>query len=1539
MVSLSASPLAGASLKSVDQETVRRMKRMYSKLPMRFEKNMGQFGGRVKFRSKGKGYSLFLTSTETILALQQQGRSKIHPRVSAPDPPGKPASEPKPPVLLHMKFKGADSSASYLGLDEMLTKSYYYSGSDPLEWQRDIPNYRRVQRKNVYPGIDMVYYGSEGGLEYDFLVAPGADPNQIRFAFEGARSMEIAPEGTLVLVTDAGEIRQEIPEIYQVVESGKHPVAGRFVRKGEFEAGFELGAYDTTRSLTIDPVLVSRIATSGDDAALAMELTSTGLVIAGEAFAELPVGRNPFDIANLVPGTSGPTDGFIAGFSPQLDQLNYYIQIGGSSTEAIRALAVDDQNGLWFTGDSASPDFPTTPDAYMQTMSGIENAFLGRIDLTNLDLSYGTRFGGDGGERSLGLALSLDSKIVYIGGTTSSFTFPATLGSTSSGGGLDGWLAGFNFDGTLQASTLLRGNGDDWITGLALDGSGNLFSTGDTDSNNLNFPGGAYQSALGGGRDMFVFKSSPDLSIQWGTYFGLGGDEFGAGIDTDGLGNAHVVGSFNSLTLPVPAGSRTQMNSGGFDAFYTRWDAGGDLTTSFGLDTPGDEFATAIRISDFGNPDNFSVDAYYGAAGISFYSNYPYHFPSRNIDSESSFKTQDSVITAFNISQNGFVLTDFPIMDTFVDGVLSRDRSAYAVLTRNSLDIHRTIDWSITNSFDLKVGLPFKVTEAFETSNSSLDFSVFGRRTGQRFNTDSDSDTLNNFLAGTRVRAVERITYNGNSDTLAALNSKTNSLNILERSNETYRLTQSIHPDIAANKFAAGLINNDQHSDFAFAGVLEGTDTPAIQVAYSIGDTYSLGSLIQLLSPVVSLEFANLPNLMDPLSLVVTTRDSQAVFFGNGNLINTNPGRIFNTGVENFFGGVGKLTQSSGNDFWTYSGHTKEMRISAWPTHAINQTLWQAFTWKRNPFLVDVQDIDGDGDDDAFFAGASGTGKYKAGVKIFPNSPGNSRAPGRTYLTFGANGGNTSGDDVYLGPLRTRIPFEPQAGEDSAKPVRQVPEPLTVYLVGSTNDDGFPTTEGAFQTLPQGGFDGYVVKATVPELGLPSLKFPRLVTKNATESEGPDSSENENGGDDSEFSGFAVANLGSTAGDVVFSAYDTSGALLSGNGITNPVSRRLNPGEQLPIVDAQLFGQNLPDLDPIGWVEVDSVLSKLVGFFLMFNSSVTILDGADVSGGSLFHFIFPEIDPEGFTNLHIANPSASSLSATIDLVKSDGTPRTTSVNRTIQGNGVLAEPLSRIFSGVNPDASDYVRVTTSRGSIPFELIGRGTQFVEGLNGQDATAGATTLYSPQYVVGGPDWRSALTIVSLEGKAGNVTFKFFADDGTQLGSTQTRAISPRGKLRITDQKFFLDAGNTLTQGYVEITSDVRITGNVVFGDQTRSRFSAALPLISTLNTDIVFSQLASNDTFFMGLAILAPEEDLSYTVEIYDAAGTLLFTVNGNLSKNQRISQLLTQYVTALAGQNVSSGYVRVKLSKGGAGFALFGRTDLDSLSAVQAQPVP
>jgi len=425
------------------------------------------------------------------------------------------------------------------------------------------------------------------------------------------------------------------------------------------------------------------------------------------------------------------------------------------------------------------------------------------------------------------------------------------------------------------------------------------------------------------------------------------------------------------------------------------------------------------------------------------------------------------------------------------------------------------------------------------------------------------------------------------------------------------------------------------------------------------------------------------------------------------------------------------------------------------------------------------------------------------------------------------------------------------------------------------------------------------------------------------------------------YTGIALANLDSADARLVFTAFDPNGNRISGGSVTNPAQRTLSRGGQLPVVDTQLFGTTA---GPVGWMKVDSTVSKISSFFMAFDSNLTVLDGAEASTEAEKTAILPEVGESGFNRIYLVNPGNQPLSVTLNLMKSDGTVRA-GVSRQINADGALAADLyPELFPQAAVDPSDYLWITTPGEVVPYELLAGAGRDIRILNGQNTARGLPQLYSPQYVVGGP-WRSTISIVNLESRTATVEMHFVPDDTSRAEKTALFEIPANGKLYLSDQRVFLDPAvdltKTITQGWVEIASDgARLIGSVTFGGAGKGRFASTLPLVGELNRNVIFSHAASNTTYFTGVALVNPgSTSAQVTIDLYGADGMLEATVTTNVPSKGRSSRLLTELFPALVGEDRTSGYIRVTSDWPLASFALFGTNSLSVLSAIPAKPAP
>jgi hypothetical protein len=247
-----ASLAAGTEANVLDPATRASISESYGKLPLSFEANQGQVDNAVKFLSRGSGYTLFLTSTEAVLSLRR-GSSKADLRIAGKHPQ-EDLSKPVADDVVRLKIVGANPNPKITGLDELPGKSNYFIGDDPAKWRTNVSNYVKVKFEDVYPGIDLIYYGNQRQLEYDWIVNPGTDPKAIRFAVEGKADLKVEAQGDLIL-DEKSDLRLNKPFIYQRRANSRIEITGRYILFGKRQAGFRLDEYDTSLPLVIDPVL------------------------------------------------------------------------------------------------------------------------------------------------------------------------------------------------------------------------------------------------------------------------------------------------------------------------------------------------------------------------------------------------------------------------------------------------------------------------------------------------------------------------------------------------------------------------------------------------------------------------------------------------------------------------------------------------------------------------------------------------------------------------------------------------------------------------------------------------------------------------------------------------------------------------------------------------------------------------------------------------------------------------------------------------------------------------------------------------------------------------------------------------------------------------------------------------------------------------------------------------------------------------------------------------------------------------------------
>jgi hypothetical protein len=580
----------------------------YGKVPLSFEANQGQSDSRVRFLSRGNGYSLFLTSNEAVVVLRQseadQSRNDLRVARTAV------GARHRKSAVVRMRLVNANPRPQAAGHDELPGKTHYFIGNDPARWRTNIPTYAKVRYEGVYPGIDLVYYGNQGRLEYDLVVAPRADPGVVALAFEGAREVRIDARGDLVLTVEGGEVRQHKPVVYQEVAGVKREVVGRYVMKGPCQVGFRVAAYDPSRPLIIDPVLVYSTYLGGSSVEVGHDIAVDG---AGRAYIAGVTGSTDFPTtAGAFQTTNGGGeqfngDAFVAKLNASGSGLVYATYLGGSADEQRVDVAIDETGNAYVTGDTTSTDFPTTAGAVQTTSAGDIDAFVTKLNATGSGLVYSTYLGGSSLDAGTGIAVD-GAGSASVTGFTLSTNFPTTAGAvqtTYAGGNGDAFVTKLNAAGSgLVYSTYLGGSDVDTGFGIAVDGAGSAYVTGSARTSFPTTAGAAQTTYAGGNGDAFVTKlNATGSGLVYSTY--LGGSDFdtGFGIAVDGAGSAYVTGFARSTNFPTTAGAAQTTYAGGdADAFVTKLNtAGSGLVFSTYLGGSSDEVAEGIAVDGAGS--------------------------------------------------------------------------------------------------------------------------------------------------------------------------------------------------------------------------------------------------------------------------------------------------------------------------------------------------------------------------------------------------------------------------------------------------------------------------------------------------------------------------------------------------------------------------------------------------------------------------------------------------------------------------------------------------------------------------------------------------------------------------------------------------------------------------------------------------------------------------------------------------------------------------------------------------------------------------
>lgn len=520
------------------------------KLPLAFETNQGQVNSTVKFISRGPGYKLFLTEQEAVMVFDKNAKKKP---VSNSDYLSShlQTSDEHVSAVVRMRFEGANQTPSMKAEDSLDFKTNYFNGADGATNFTDVPNHRRIKYTSIYPGVDLLYYGNQQQLEYDLLIAPKANPQQIKLRFFGAEKVTLSKQGDLILTTTAGEVTYHKPVAYQTIGGKRNAVDANYQLAENGQVNFRLGKYDTRHTLVIDPVLnyatyiwdyVSRIAVDA----------SGNVYLAGTTVrTDLPAS------SGYQTKLAGTTDAFVIKVDPTGTKIVYATYLGVRRSETHGdALAIDTSGNAYLAGSTYATAFPVTSGAYQTNYSADpligRAAFVTKINPSGNGLVYSTFVGG----AWIGaVALDANGNLYMTGSAASLKTTAGAFQSTNPSTTTSPFVAKLNATGsTMSYATYLGGSGTDISKSITVDTNGNAYVVGTTAS--PNFPiTNSYQPGLQGVQDAFVTKmNTTGTGLVYSTYLGGSRNEDGNDIAVNALGEAFVVGSTGSDDFPVTQG-------------------------------------------------------------------------------------------------------------------------------------------------------------------------------------------------------------------------------------------------------------------------------------------------------------------------------------------------------------------------------------------------------------------------------------------------------------------------------------------------------------------------------------------------------------------------------------------------------------------------------------------------------------------------------------------------------------------------------------------------------------------------------------------------------------------------------------------------------------------------------------------------------------------------------------------------------------------------------------------------------------------------
>ncbi|HET6936774.1 MAG TPA: SBBP repeat-containing protein [Candidatus Angelobacter sp.] len=554
-----------------------------TRLPLEFESNAGQFPAQAGFLVRGHNFRAFFTPSGPVFIFEHR---VFEQRTGS----GAAATRKTHGQVLRTKFLGMNKAPQGVGLASGV--SNYFLGNDPGKWRVGVPHFSKVVYRNAYPGIDIVFYGDRGGLEYDVIAEPGAEVSRLRIAFEGAGAVSVARDGALSIATPMGALRQRMARVYEESNGRRHRLQSRFVIDHEQQVRLAVSGRSLNARLVIDPVLEYSTLLGGtsldEGTAIAVDSTGHAYVTGSTNSTDFPTTAGAFDRTCPSPLCG---DAFVTKLNTTGTGLVYSTYLGGSGGDGANGIAVDSSGNAYVTGLTSSTDFP---GKVIAGVLGGSTVFVTKLNASGSALIYSALFGGS--VTNEGTAIALDaSRNAYIAGSSQSTDFPTTPGAfqTTSAPDWHPFVAKLNASGSaLVYSTRLGGTtATDFSHSIDVDSSGNAYIAGETGSTDFPTTPGSLQPTNTAGFGGFVSKLNPTGSgLIYSTFWG----GLALAVATDAGQNTYVTGTAGTLRTTPGAIQGAQRGMG--DAFVSKFNASGS-TLLYSTFLGGSQFDSGFAIA------------------------------------------------------------------------------------------------------------------------------------------------------------------------------------------------------------------------------------------------------------------------------------------------------------------------------------------------------------------------------------------------------------------------------------------------------------------------------------------------------------------------------------------------------------------------------------------------------------------------------------------------------------------------------------------------------------------------------------------------------------------------------------------------------------------------------------------------------------------------------------------------------------------------------------------------------------------------------